>query len=518
MTTSYADLSTEQLWAERRRLASLQNPALMGRYLDPDNFAIRAHTRLIGNECRELGTDHDRLLLTTPPQVGKSTLVSELLLFWWLAHHPTSQNAVVSYAASLALKKSRAVRRHVREQGHRFGLQVKRGESNIYDWSTNNGGSVRATGIGGSLTGFSITGVGIVDDPHKDRREADSLRMRERVWEWWSSVMLSRLRPGVPIVLVLTRWHEDDLAGRVLKHEGRLETGGRWKVIHLPAIAVSDQDPLGRAIGDPLTHPALEDADRSGLLAHWEDKKATSTPRDWGALYQGDPQPAEGALLTRDELAARRDFNTRAPAIRKAVSIDPSGGGRDVAGIIAGYLGEDDRLYITHDRSRPMTSDQWSRKACLLAFETQATMIIYEKNYGRDLVALAIGTAWDKLKREGAIPKDALKPYLVDVWGRSGKYLRAEPIAQQWREDRVRTAKYLPELEEEWATWQVGHKDSPGRIDASVYLGYGLLKVPGASEHIGNPAGVSLNQAAQAGGGLGSISLGRGQNGGTGRR
>ena len=519
MTTSYADLDTEALWAERRRLAALQNPALMGRYLDPDGFEIRAHTRLIGNVCTQLGSGYDRLLLTTPPQVGKSTLVSELLLFWWLAHHPTSRNAIASYAASLALKKSRAVRRHVRERGHHFGLDIQRGESNVYDWSVSTGGGMRATGVGGSLTGFPITGIGVVDDPHKDRREADSLRMRERVWEWWSSVFLSRLRPGVPVVLVLTRWHEDDLAGRVLKHEGVLEKGGRWKVIHLPAIAVTDLDPLGRAIGDPLTHPALPDDDRAGLRAHWDEKKATSTPRDWGALYMGDPQPAEGALLTRDELASRRDFNTRAVPIRKAVSIDPSGGGRDVAGVIAGYLGEDDRLYITHDRSRPMASDQWSRKACLLAFETGATMIIYEKNYGRDLVALAIGTAWDKLKREGAIPKDALKPYLVDVWGRSGKYLRAEPIAQQWREDRIRTAHYLPELEEEWATWQVDHPDSPGRIDASVYLGYGLLKVPGASEHIGNPAGVSLNAAATSGGGLGSISLGRGQGGGgTGRR
>lgn len=510
MTSSFADLDTEALWAERRRLAALQNPALMGRYLDAEGFQVRAHTRLIGGICTELGRDYDRLLLTTPPQVGKSTLVSELLPFWWLAHHPTTQNAIVSYAASLALKKSRAVRRHVRERGQHFGLEIKRGESSVYDWSVNSGGGVRATGVGGSLTGFSITGVGIVDDPHKDRREADSLRMRERVWEWWSSVFLSRLRPGVPVVLVLTRWHEDDLAGRVLRHEGVLENGGRWKVIHLPAIAVSDQDPLGREIGDPLTHPALPDHDRAGLRAHWDDKKATSTPRDWGALYMGDPQPAEGALLTRDELATRRDFNTRATKVRAAVSIDPSGGGRDVAGIVGGFLGEDDRLYLTHDRSRPMASDQWSRKACLLAHEIGATMIVYEKNYGRDLVALAIGTAWDKLKREGAIPKDALKPYLVDVWGRTGKYLRAEPIAQQWREDRVRTARYLPELEEEWATWQVGHKDSPGRIDASVYLAYALLKVPGASEHIGNPAGVSLNAAATAGGGLGGISLGRG--------
>ncbi|MFF9265866.1 terminase large subunit domain-containing protein [Streptomyces longwoodensis] len=510
--TTFADLTSADTRAEARRLAALSNPATMGRYLDPPGFQARAHTRLIGRELNHLGKDYDRLLLTTPPQVGKSTLVSELLPFWWLARHPTSRSAIVSYAASLALKKSRAVRRHVMERGTQYGLQLQRGESNVYDWSVMQGGGLRATGVGGSLTGFSITGVGIVDDPHKDRRDADSLRMRNRVWEWWSSVLLSRLRPGVPVVLVMTRWHEDDLAGRVLRHEGTTDTGGRWRVVHLPAIAVSSDDPLGRQPGDPLTHPALEDTDLEALAAHWDDKRRTSTPRDWGALYQGDPQPAEGALITRDQLADQRRLHGH-PAVpapeRIAVAVDPSGGGRDVAGIVGGFRGTDQRLYITHDRSRTGSSAQWSRRACLLAHEVNATVIIVERNFGGDMVNLAIATAWDALQREGAIPQDAIKPYIQTVTARTGKYLRAEPIAQQWIEDRIRTTAYLPELEEEWATWQPDHTDSPGRIDASTYLAYGLLKIPGASQHLGNAAGVSLTQAAQSPGGLGSIPLGR---------
>ena len=132
-----------------------------------------------------------------------------------------------------------------------YGLTLMRGEASVYDWSVTAGGGVRAAGVGGALTGFPITGVGIVDDPHKDRRDADSLRMRDRVWEWWSSVFLSRLRPGVPVVLCQTRWHEDDLAGRVLNHEGNWDEGGRWRVLHLPALAVSEHDPLGRPYGAP---------------------------------------------------------------------------------------------------------------------------------------------------------------------------------------------------------------------------------------------------------------------------
>ncbi|MFC4328330.1 terminase large subunit domain-containing protein [Streptomyces andamanensis] len=516
MSTTFADLTSTDTRAEAKRLAALTNPATMGRYLDPYGFQARAHTRLIGQELHGLGRDFDRLLLTTPPQVGKSTIVSELLPFWWLARHPSSHSAIVSYAASLALKKSRAARRHVIERGAQYGLYLQRGETSVHDWAVTSGGGLRATGVGGSLTGFPITGVGIVDDPHKDRRDADSLRMRNRVWEWWSSVFLSRMRPGVPAILVMTRWHEDDLAGRVLRHEGTTDKGGRWRVVHLPAIATHADDPLGREIGAPLTHPALEDHELAALLAHWEDKRRTSTPRDWGALYQGDPQPAEGALITRDQLADQRRLHGH-PAVpppeRKAVAVDPSGGGRDVAGIIAGYRGTDQRLYITHDRSRACSSAQWSRRACLLAYETEATVIIVEKNFGGDMVNLAISTAWDALKKEGAIPADAVKPYVQLVHARTGKLLRAEPIAQQWLEDRIRTAAYLPEMEEEWATWQPDHTDSPGRIDASTYLAYGLLKVPGASQHLGNAAAVSLSQAAQhagQGSGFGSIPLGRG--------
>lgn len=516
----YSDMTDDQLRFELRRLAALRDPATMGMYLDPMHFKNRSHIRLIAAECTRLGTEFDRLLVTLPPQTGKSTLVSENMPFWMLARNPRMKIVVASYAASLALKKSRAVRRHVYDYGDAFGLAVQRGESNVYDWSTTSGGGMRAVGVGGSLTGFPANCV-IVDDPHKDRMEADSLRMRNRVWEWWSSVALSRLRPGSPVVLTLTRWHEDDLAGRVLAHEGVWGKGGRWRVVHLPATATDADDPLGRAYGAPLTHPAIADGDDESLARHWADKKATSTPRDWGALYMGDPQPAEGALLARSELEERRHLNLDPwpPALRRAVAVDPSGGGKDIAGIIAGYLGEDQRLYLTHDRSRRMPSSEWSRRACLLAFETDAQSIIIEKNYGGDIAGLAVGTAWDALQREGRIPASAFKPYITLVSAKSGKYLRAEPIAQQWREDRIRMLAYLPELEEEWATWQPDHTESPGRIDASVYLAYHLLKVPNMNQHIGNPAAVSLTQAANAAnpfgpgrvttGGIGSISLGR---------
>jgi hypothetical protein len=270
----------------------------------------------------------------------------------------------------------------------------------------------------------------------------------------------------------------DDLAGRRLEEDGRLEDGGRWKVVHLPAIANPSKfgpDPLGRRDGDPLPHPKIPTRNRRKLIAWWDDVKATSTVRDWHALSQGDPQPSEGALVSRDLLRSIRDGITVVEPQRIAVSIDPSGGGRDTAGIIGGFLGADNRVWITHDRTKAMSSAEWSRTACLLAHETNAGVIYVEWNFGRDMCTLAIGTAWQALQDEGAIPKGKLMPGIDAVSAKQGKLLRAEPIAQQMVEDRVRLRGAFVDLENEWAVWQPSDPDSPGRIDASCVLVYGLI-------------------------------------------
>jgi terminase large subunit-like protein/LAGLIDADG DNA endonuclease family protein len=281
-----------------------------------------------------------------------------------------------------------------------------------------------------------------------------------------------------------TPWHPDDLRARVLAQEGRVEDGGRWRVVVMPALCTDPAgDPLGRQAGDPLPHPKVAEGDRDALLAHWAEARATSTARDWSALYQCDPKPAEGTLLRWDTLRERRCYAFGSPsapcaqAQTVAVAVDPSGGGRDTAGIVAGYLGTDDRLYLTHDRSGVMPSEAWGRTACELAVEVDADRFVIEVNYGGDQATLVLRTAWEALRREDPARFGLLVPRIVAVRARRGKLLRAEPIAQQWVEDRVRTAAYLPELEQEWVSWVPG-PDSPGRIDASVHLAYELLPVP----------------------------------------
>ncbi|MER5890316.1 hypothetical protein ABT160_41360 [Streptomyces sp. NPDC001941] len=186
-------------------------------------------------------------------------------------------------------------------------------------------------------------------------------------------------------------------------------------------------------------------------------------------------QPAAGALVSRDLLRLIRDGATQVEPQNVAVAIDPSGGGRDTVGVIGGFLGADKRVWVTHDVSAAMSSADWSRAACRLAYETNATIMYVEWNFGRDMAVQALETSWETLQREGPIPESHLMPLIDPVRAKQGKLLRAEPVAQLMIQDRIRLRGAFVDLENEWATWQPTDPDSPGRIDASCILAYGLI-------------------------------------------
>ncbi|MGC0418395.1 hypothetical protein [Embleya sp. AB8] len=469
----------QQLEAAKRSMGRglLRDPVVLARGLDR-TYRMRPHLKVIGEALAgvEHG-DYDRLLIITPPQVGKSTTVAEWFPFWWLCLHGEDRVAVTSYSDDLALRRGKTIRSYVEEYGEEYGLCLRPGSGAQADYEFLSGGGVRSVSVGKGLTGFPVN-VLLVDDPHKDRSDAESEASRNGVHDWYSSTALKRLQPDRNcVVAVMTRWHPDDFAGRRLGEEGRLEEGGRWKVVHLPALADPKFGPdlLGRERGEPLPHPKIPTRDRRALRAWWEDMKRTSIVRDWHALAQGDPQPAEGALVSEELLRMLRDGSSEVEAQKIAVAVDPSGGGRDTAGVIGGFLGDDNRVWITHDVSAPMSSAEWSTAACLLAHETNAAIIYVEANYGRDMCELAIRTSWETLQRAEEIPGNVLMPAVDLVTAKQGKLLRAEPVAQQMVQDRVRLRGLFTDLEREWTTWQPTDPGSPGRIDASTILVYGLI-------------------------------------------
>jgi hypothetical protein len=401
-------------------------------------------------------------------------------VLWWQSKHPDHPAILMSYAAQLASNKGRQIRTLVEDHGGQFGLVPTPSQWAKNNWLTRTGAGLVTGGMQTGVSG-NPAALMMIDDAFGGREDADSRIIRQKVYDEYSGSLLSRMRPGAPLLIVNTRWHEDDLVGRVVKDEGREDEGGRWRVATMPALAREANDPLGRPIGAPLPHPFISEGNDLGALEHWNDKKRTSTKRDWASLYQADPQPVEGALLKDAQATAARCLGALPEFTKTVVGVDPSGGGRDNAGIIAAGRDWSGRVVWTHDETDVMTIDEWPEVACMLAFEVKAAEFVVEHNFGADMGKRILRTAWAQLQREGQIPEDFPCPSVVQVNAKLGKRLRAEPIVPQILAGQIQFAGLkMLSLENTWCTWQEDSNESPGDLDAAVYAAYRLAKIPGA--------------------------------------
>jgi predicted phage terminase large subunit-like protein len=225
--------------------------------------------------------DIDRLMIFMPPRHGKSELASKRFPAWCLGRNPKRQIIAASYNSDLASDFGRNVRNIVAEPEYSQvfpGVTLSPDSQAANRFNTNAKGTYVAAGVGTAVTGRGAD-IALIDDPFKDREEADSERRRETVWDWYRSTLYTRLMPGGAIVLIQTRWHEDDLAGRLLEQDA-----GQWDVLELPAL-----------------HP-----ERGALWPEWYDEAAlerikdTIGAREWSALYQQQPQPDEGTFFKRE--------------------------------------------------------------------------------------------------------------------------------------------------------------------------------------------------------------------------
>lgn len=216
-----------------------------------------------------------RLMIFTPPRHGKSELVSKRLESWMLGRNPGKQIISASYGADLASDFGRDVRNIVASAEFKTLFpEVKLAEDSQSKnrWHTNHGGSYVSAGVGSAITGRGADLLNI-DDPVKDRAEAESSTVRDGVWDWYKSTAYTRLMPGAAVILTMTRWHEDDLAGRLLESE---KSGGdKWEVLCLPAF-----DEQNKALWP-------ERYDENAL----SNIRSAIGEREFGALYQQNPKP-----------------------------------------------------------------------------------------------------------------------------------------------------------------------------------------------------------------------------------
>ena len=247
--------------------------------------------------------EHKRVIIEIPPRHSKSVHVSELLPAYALGHNPDLRIILASYASSLAATFSRRVRNTLRSEEYADIFPATRlapdsRSAAAWDVSGRKGGMI-AAGAGAGITGHGGNLI-IIDDPVKDRADADSATKRDSTWDWYTSTARTRLEPDGAIIVCQTRWHHDDLAGRLIDGQDD-EDKEDWLEIKFPAIAVSEDDPLGREIGDPLWPERYD----SEALRH---TKAEVGIRDWIALYQQDPSDEEGSIFP---IAGWKYYNTK---------------------------------------------------------------------------------------------------------------------------------------------------------------------------------------------------------------
>ena len=268
-------------------------PGDLAKHLNPKTVQTPALDLIDQALVRAANTPDSRLIITMAPQEGKSVRVAGDFPTWLLTQDPDLRIVTASYGQALANRNGRAIRRRITEHPD-LGLRLAPDNGAAHEWSLDgHEGGVLSVGVGAGVTGRAAD-VLLIDDPIKDRAQADSGTYRENVWSWWTDAASARLAPGAPVILILTRWHHDDLAGRLLDRD----RDAGWELLNIPAQCEDpDTDPLGRELGEFMVSA------RGRTRQQWEQRKRTAGSRTWASLYQGRPTPDTGNLFPADAWA-----------------------------------------------------------------------------------------------------------------------------------------------------------------------------------------------------------------------
>jgi len=416
-----------------------------------NDYHAADHHRTIAEklEAVERG-EIDRLMIFMPPRHGKSELASRRFPAWCLGRNPKLNVIAASYNSDLATDFGREVRNIVAGTEYKAVFDTSLAQDNraANRWNTHAAGAYVAAGVGTAVTGRGAN-ILLIDDPLKDREEADSELRRQRVWDWYTSTAYTRLAPGGAVVLIQTRWHEDDLAGRLLEAQ---EVGGdKWQVLSLPALDTQDE-PLWPEWYDK---PALERI------------RAAIGPRDWSALYQQAPAPDEGTYFKREWLQFYEGEPPKDMHIYGASDYAITEDDGDYTVHIVGGMDSNDDVYIIDVWREQTESDVWIESVIDLFIKHEPLTWAEEKGQ----IIKSVGPFLERRINERG--KDNPKAFCAREGFASAadKPTRARSLQARMASGKVylpKNAPWLADFINEFLTFPAGKNDD--QVDAASLL------------------------------------------------
>ena len=347
-----------------------------------------------------------RACVSVPAQHGKTTLLQHGIV-QALSRHPDWPIVYASYAAEIAYDKSKETRDLAREAG----LTLREDTAAAGRWRLVQGGGLLSTGVGGPLTGYAAKLV-VVDDPHKNREEAESRRERDRVEAWLRSTAITRIAPGGSCVVVHTRWHPDDLIGR-------LERDG-WEVVNLPAI---DDDDC-----------ALWPSQRPREFLRAREREVG--PYEWAAIYMGNPRARGGAVFERAPIT----YSAPPALLAKSIGLDLAYTAKTSAdwsvAVVMGRegMGESARYYVLDVVRRQMRAPEF---AALIKLTRAAHPLARARIYAAGTERGALDYLTMPAPNGAGISVDVRAPH-------GDKFVRAQPLATAWNAGRIHVPESAP--------------------------------------------------------------------------
>ena len=380
-------------------------------HLNPDKskYQEAKHHIALANALERV-EKHDitRLIVTMPPRAGKSELISKRFMAWFSGRSPSSQMMFGTYNDDMAADVGKDVRdifNSLEFQSVFPKFELAKGGKSANEMRTTSKGKIVLKGRGGSLTGKGAD-LFVIDDPIKDAKEARSDTIRNDIWDWFNKVCMTRLMPGAVVIIVMTRWHEDDLIGRLIDPENEKfneEEAKKWKIIELPIYA-RENDPLGRKVGENLWPERFTD--------EFIQSQKNRDMDNYNSLYMCSPSSEEGSFFKRD------DFKFYSPL--------------DLAN--AGEL----KYFCSGDWA--LTEDEKNDPSCVIIAAADSDDNIYIVDCAWERVELDVSVdrvfeLYDKYEfnylwgEKGQI-NSSMKPFLVKRMIEENKYFTLDPYAR----------------------------------------------------------------------------------------